>query len=189
MSESIRSFIAFDINEESVITKMKDVQASLANTGAHLKMVKPENIHVTMHFLGNISFAMIEKIHEKMRKIEYKTFNIKIKGIGVFPHLRYIRVIWAGITEGADHLKNISIQLESYLQKLGFPRDRKGFSPHLTIARVKSSRARAELTKFVEDNSIFEFGTIRAECLKLKKSTLTPKGPVYSTLKIAHSQQ
>ena len=188
MSEFIRSFIAFDINEESVITEMKDVQASLAKTGAHLKMVKPENIHVTMRFLGNISFSMIEKVHEEMRRIKYTAFDIQIKGIGVFPHPRHIKVIWAGITEGADELKDISIQLEQQLKKLGFPHDRKGFSPHLTIARVKSSRKKSELAKFVEDNSIREFGTIRGECLKLKKSTLTPKGPVYSTLKEFHAQ-
>ena len=183
MSEFIRSFIAFDINEESVITEMKDVQASLSKTGAHLKLVKPENIHVTMRFLGNISLSMIEKVHEEMRRIKYTAFDIQIKGIGVFPHLRHIKVIWAGITEGAEQLKHISTQLEQRLQKLGFSRDRKGFSPHLTIARVKSSRKKSELAKFVEDNNIHKFGTISAEYLKLKKSTLTPGGPIYSTLK------
>ncbi|MEM3442722.1 MAG: 2'-5' RNA ligase family protein, partial [Candidatus Bathyarchaeia archaeon] len=80
-------------------------------------------------------------------------------------------------------LQNIFNQLEPQLRRLGFKPDPKGFSPHLTIARVKSGRNKAELAKFIGEHSNYEFGVVKAECLRLKRSDLTPKGPVYSTLR------
>lgn len=183
MSESIRSFIAFDMNSESVLKKITDVQALITKTGADLKLVEPKNIHITVRFLGNITVSMVEKIFEEMKKIQFIPFNVKIRGAGAFPNAHYPRVLWAGITEGADQLRNIFTQLEPRLRSLGFTPDSKGFSPHLTIARVKSGRNKAELAKLLSEKTDYEFGIIHAECLKLKKSDLTPKGPIYSTLK------
>jgi len=183
MSESIRSFIAFDLDNEAVLRKITDAQNLLVKTGANLKLVKPENIHITMRFLGNITPPMVDKIFEEMKKVQFIPFDVKIQGVGVFPHLRYPRVVWVGITEGADQMRSIFSQLEPRLGKLGFAPDRKGFSPHLTIARVRSGRNKAELVECISENVNSEFGVIRAGCLRLKRSDLTPKGPVYSTLK------
>jgi 2'-5' RNA ligase len=183
MPKSIRSFIAFDIEEEEVIQKLVEAQRALVLTQAHLKIVKPENIHVTMRFLGNIDESMVEKIYQKMRETPWEPFEFQIRGLGVFPHLRYPRVVWAGIQKGYEQLKAIFNTLEPNLRKLGFPPDPKGFSPHITIARVKSGRNKAELAKKVMELADYEFGTVKARCLRLKKSTLTPKGPVYFTLK------
>lgn len=183
MSESIRSFIAFDIDNESVLRRMTDAQSLLINTGAYLKLVKPENIHITMRFLGNITSSTVEKIFEEIKKVQFTSFDVKIQGIGAFPHLRYPRVVWAGMTEGADQMRSIFSQLEPSLRRLGFAPDSKGFSPHLTLARVKSGRNKAELAKCINENADYEFGIVRAECLRLKRSNLTPKGPIYSTLK------
>jgi len=183
MLKSIRSFIAFDIEDESVLKRIEDMQSLLAKTGADLKLVKPQNVHITLRFLGNITPPMIEKVFEEMRKVQFRPFDIKICGMGVFPHLRYPRVLWVGIREGADKLRDIFNQLEPHLQSLGFKADSRGFSPHLTIARVRSGRNKGELAKFVNENLNYEFGTVRAECLRLKRSDLTPKGPIYSTLK------
>lgn len=189
MSESIRSFIAFDIDNEAVLKKMMEAQNLLIRTGANLKMVKPENIHITMRFLGNITPPTVEKVFEEMKKVQFIPFDVKIQVIGVFPHMRYPRVVWVGITEGADQMQSIFSQLEPRLRKLGFAPDSKGFSPHLTIARVKSGRNKAELVKCISENANSEFGVIRAECLRLKRSNLTPKGPVYSTLKEFRPQE
>jgi len=79
--------------------------------------------------------------------------------------------------------------LEPRLRLLGFSPDPKGFSPHLTIARVKSGRNKAELAKFITENANYEFGIVRAQCLRLKRSDLTPKGPIYSTLKESCPQE
>jgi len=183
MSETVRSFIAFDIDNELVVRRLSEVQGMLVNAGANLKLVKPQNIHVTMRFLGNISIPMVDLIHEELKQISFTPFDIELRGLGAFPSLRYARVVWAGIRKGADELVNVSSQLESCLRRLDFKPDRKGFSPHLTIARVRTGRHKAELVKCVEDLADYEFGVIKADCLRLKKSVLTPKGPIYTTLR------
>lgn len=183
MSESIRSFVAFDLENQSVLERLSRVQSELVETGANLKLVKPSNIHVTLRFLGNITSDMVDQIHEKMKNVSFKPFDIEIRGLGVFPKLEHIRVIWVGIRKGADELRNIFEQLEPQLQRLGFRPDPKGFSAHLTIARVKGGGHKAELVKRIKQLSDLEFGVVKAECLRLKKSVLTPKGPLYSTLR------
>ena len=183
MSEKIRSFIAFDIDDEQIVKRFSEAQQMLAGTSADLKLVKPENIHITMRFLGNITMPMVDSIYEALQKVSFSPFDVEIRGLGAFPKLQYARVIWAGIRNGAEQLSNISGQLEPQLRELGFRPDPKGFSPHLTIARVKSGRNKAELIGCMKDSVDYEFGIVKAECLRLKRSVLTPKGPIYSTLK------
>jgi 2'-5' RNA ligase len=183
MPESIRSFLAFDIESDTVLNRLANTQSKLFQTGADLKLVEPQNIHITVRFLGNITPAMVEKIFDAMKQVQFVPFNVQIKGLGAFPDLRYPRVIWAGITDGADQLKNVFSQLEPQLRGLGFTPDHKGFSPHLTIARVRSGRNKAQLADFITENANYDFGAINAQYLRLKKSDLTPKGPIYSTLK------
>jgi 2'-5' RNA ligase len=183
MPESIRSFLAFDIESDTVLNRLATAQNLLVQTGADVKLVEPQNIHITVRFLGNITTEMIEKIFEEMKKVQFASFNVQIKGIGAFPNPHYSRVVWAGITEGADQLKSVFSQLEPRLRRLGFTPDHKGFSPHLTIARVRSGRNKQQLAEFITENANYEFGSLNARCLRLKKSTLTPKGPIYSTLK------
>ena len=136
-----------------------------------------------MRFLGDVDTGMVEKIFAEMKKIQFAPFNVQIKGLGVFPNLHNPRVVWAGITDGADQLRRIFNQLEPQLHELGFAPDSKGFSPHLTIARVRSGKNKPQLAEFITKNENYEFGTIRAECLRLKKSALSPMGPTYSTIK------
>lgn len=186
MSQMIRSFIAFDIDSELVIKRLSEIQKTLVNTGADLKIAQPQNIHVTMRFLGNISPNMVDSIYEEMEKVSFVPFEIELRGLGAFPSLRYARVVWAGIKNGAEKLADIFDQLEPLLLGLGFRSDPKGFSPHLTIARVKSGRNKAELIRTVQEFEDYQFGIIKASCLRLKKSVLTPKGPIYSTLKEVH---
>jgi 2'-5' RNA ligase len=183
VSESIRSFVAFDIDSESVLKRLTEMQTLLAGIGADLKVVEPKNIHITLRFLGNVTARTIDEIFEGMKRVQFLPFDVKICGVGVFPDVRYPRVVWAGITEGADKLRAIFGQLEPHLRSLRFAPDPKGFSPHLTIARVRSGRNKAELAKFITENTSYEFGTVNAACLRLKRSDLTPKGPIYSTLK------
>lgn len=183
MSEPIRSFLAFDLESDQVREKLAHVQSLLAQTGADLKLVETENIHVTMKFLGDINPPLVEKIHESMKTVQFTPFKIHIKGIGAFPNIHYPRVVWAGISEGANQLRDVFSQLESKLTQLGFSRDPKGFTAHLTIARVRSGRNKLQLARFLSDKANHEFGSITANCLRLKQSDLTPRGPVYSTLR------
>jgi len=183
MSEMIRSFIAFDLNNESVLQRFREAQDTLVKTGADLKLVEPKNIHITMRFLGDIKPTMVDSVHEAMKKVSFYAFDCEIKGLGAFPDLRHLRVVWAGMRKGTNELRSIFNQLEPGLQQLGFRPDPKGFSPHLTLARVKTGRNKAELARCVQDLADYDFGVVRADCLRLKKSVLTPRGPIYSTLK------
>jgi len=187
MSEMIRSFIAFDIDSEHVLKKLAEAQNMLAKTGADLTLVKPQNIHITMRFLGDITPSMVEKIDKEMQGIVFKPFDVEIRGVGAFPNLKYARVVWAGIQQGTEELRKIFDQLEQRLRSLGFRPDPKGFSAHLTIARVRSGRNKAQLAECVNGMVDFEFGKIHAESLRLKKSVLTPQGPIYSVLKEIHA--
>ncbi len=183
MSEQIRSFIAFDMQNDNVLNRLAAVQKLLIQTNADLKLVEPKNIHITVRFLGGISPAMIEKVYAAMKNVKFSPFNVQIHGLGVFPTLNYPRVVWAGITDGAEQLKSIFEQLEPQIHELGFAPDPNGFSPHLTIARVRSGANKQRLVDLVTKQENYEFGIIRADCLRLKKSQLSPRGPTYSTLK------
>jgi 2'-5' RNA ligase len=189
MPESIRSFLAFDIESDTVLNRFATAQNLIVQTGADVKLVEPQNIHITIRFLGNITPAMAEKIFYEMKNVQFAPFNVQIKGLGAFPNPSYSRVVWAGITTGADQLKNVFSQLEPRLRGLGFAPDPRGFSAHLTIARVRSGRNKRLLAELITENANYKFGTVNARCLRLKKSTLTPKGPVYSTLKEFCPQQ
>jgi 2'-5' RNA ligase len=183
MSGTIRSFFSFDIEDETIVRRLAEAQGMLVNTGAHLKQVKPQNIHLTVRFLGDISPPMVDAIYEEMKQIPFTPFTIELRGLGAFPKLSYPRVVWAGIRKGADKLTDVFEQLEPRLRGLGFKPDNKGFSPHLTIARVKTGRNKAQLIKLIQELEDYEFGAVKAECLRLKKSVLTPQGPIYTTLR------
>lgn len=183
LSEQIRSFIAFDLENEQVLSRLAEAQKLVLETGADLRPVAPQNIHVTIRFLGDISPGMVEKVYEAIKNVKFVPFTIQVRGLGVFPSLNFPRVVWAGMADGVDQLRNIFDQLEPQIRALGFPKDAYGFSPHLTIARVRSAKNKEHLAEFVTKKDDFEFGIIKANCLRLKRSQLSLKGPTYSTIK------
>jgi 2'-5' RNA ligase len=178
----MRAFIGIDI-DEAVRQNLVAAQRQLTGTGAQLKLVEPENIHVTMKFLGDIREDQTKAITEAMQAaVEgLKSFEIKVRGVGAFPNLSYIRVIWAGVSEGREHIISIQRRIDQSLAKLGFRPERE-FVPHLTLARVKSAAGKEKLAAFLKTMTNAEFGSSRADAIELKQSNLTPKGPVYSTL-------
>ncbi|MEM3506860.1 MAG: RNA 2',3'-cyclic phosphodiesterase [Candidatus Bathyarchaeia archaeon] len=137
VEKNVRSFIAFDIDDPSIKNRFIEIQNELIKAGAKVKLVEPQNIHITLRFLGEIPKALVEKVKNEMVNIDFKAFDVEFKGLGAFPSLNRINVIWIGIKKGEEKLKEIFNQLENRLRKLGFSPDPKGFSPHITIARVK----------------------------------------------------
>ena len=183
MSTGIRSFLALDIQNHDVIKKISQVQGILSNSGANLRLVKSENIHLTIRFLGDIDQPIVDSIYEQMKKISFIPFEIELAGLGAFPKLSYPRVVWVGIKKGAKQLRNIFEQLETHLRVLGFKPEKKGFSPHLTIARVRTGRNKNRLAELIRELEDYELGLERIECIRLKKSDLTPRGPIYTNLR------
>jgi 2'-5' RNA ligase len=186
MSETMRCFLAFDIENNEVLRKLVNLQQQMVKTGATLKIVPPKNIHITMRFLGNVTYDLIKKISNKIQEIEFDSFHAEIKGIGVFPNITRPRVVWVGINKGSEKLIKIFNQIGPHLKKLGFHPDFKNFSPHLTIARVKSPKNKDRLIDFVKKNSSCNLGDIKITSLKLKKSDLSRNGPIYTTIKQFH---
>ncbi|HKM76366.1 MAG TPA: RNA 2',3'-cyclic phosphodiesterase [Candidatus Bathyarchaeia archaeon] len=181
-SEHIRSFIAIDLDDEAIKKEINRVQRDLEQTGAQLKLVDPKIMHFTFRFLGETSTETIEKVKKAMNELAFERFDITINGIGAFPNLRRINVIWVGVSSGVDRLEQLFQQLEPKLLQIGITSDDKGFNPHLTIARVKSSLNRDALATYVSKFEAVKLGAISVSSLRLKKSTLTPKGPIYSTM-------
>lgn len=175
----IRAFIAIDLEDASILEKIKKIQLDMKSLGA-IKAVELKNIHLTIKFLGNIPEVKVDSIYEAMRQLDLKPFKLGLQGVGVFPNERRARVIWIGVKEGANETVRIFNELEVRLAKLGFPREKKGFTPHFTIGRVKG---RVNLTDFLHKWKNIELGCITVKHLRLKKSILKATGPIYETLR------
>lgn len=180
--ELVRSFVAVDLDEAGVRERIVDAQRGLERTGAQLKLVSPEILHLTVRFLGEIPQSTVERVREAMDGVHFSPFEVEFKGLGVFPRFNRINVIWVGIRSGHERLDEIFHQLEPKLRQIGLPPDNKGFSPHLTIARVRTGVNKAALADYVMSMRDHEFGKMQAKAVRLKKSTLTPKGPIYTTI-------
>ena len=176
-----RGFIAADIPYSQIINELA---SEIKNSGANTKLVGTENIHITLKFLGDTDEELVDKIEDIIKESveNIDPFEIKLIGTGVFPNPNYIKVMWIGIQDNGE-LSKIAEHINEKLADFGFEKDRRGFSAHLTIARLKSARNKEKLVEIVEKYREIEFAKIRVESIKLKKSELTPKGPIYSTIK------
>ncbi len=181
--ERIRSFIAIDIEDNSILDKLSMVQNALARSGAKLKLVERENIHITIRFLGNIPLILIDDIAKIIESAKRPKFKIEIRGVGAFPSLNRPRVVWAGVGCGAEIIEEIHRKIEIGLKKLGFKSESEKFVPHITLARIKSGRNVSEIVRVLHDYRDAFFGEMLVEHIRLKKSTLTSRGPIYSTLR------
>jgi 2'-5' RNA ligase len=114
--------------------------------------------------------------------VTFPPFSLEIKGAGAFPNLKRMNVIWVGIGEGWSQVELVFEQTEKLLHQLGFSRETRPFSPHITVARVKSGRKRDEIANFLGHLVDESFGTFNVESVRFKQSVLSPFGPKYSTL-------
>ncbi len=160
-----------------------EFEKEIKETGANVKLVEPENVHITLKFLGDTDESRIDEIDKIMKDAvkEIDPFNIQLEGAGVFPNQNYIKIIWMGIKQG-EPIGLIARKIDEQLSKIGFKKEKRGFSPHLTIARVKSAKGKDGILHVIEKYRDVQFVDIRVDSIKLKKSDLTPKGPIYTTL-------
>ena len=178
---SFRGFIAIDI--EDVPKLVLELQRQIVETGADVKLVKPRSIHITLKFLGNVEEKLIKPIENIIRDavVDVDPFTVKLRGAGVFPNQNYIRVIWIGIEDG-DIIKIIAGRIDERLSELGFQREKREFSPHVTIARVKTAKKREDLMNVIRRYTDTSFKVFNVEAVALKKSVLTKEGAVYTTI-------
>ncbi len=173
-----RGFIAVEVASSR---KLEEFSRTVKATDAPLKMINLEIIHVTLKFLGDTDEKIIPEIESVMKDAAsgISPFTVKIKGTGAFPNLNRLSVIWAGM-EGAESLGQIAEKLNKGLEPLGFKPERKKFSPHVTVARVKGGRNKDKLVEAIQNYQDEEFAEVEVNRIILKKSVLTPQGPIYS---------
>jgi len=182
----MRTFIAITLPEE-IKEKLKILQDKLKEAKADVSWVKPENIHITLKFLGEIDAQALEKISCVIKEVakDKICFRARLSGLGAFPNTASPRVIWAGISE-EDKFKEIAAVLEEKLSQIGIPKENRNFSCHATIGRVRSNSQLYQLGKALTGfKECFEKETLEFEVGKITlfKSSLESSGPIYEILK------
>ncbi|RLE59825.1 MAG: RNA 2',3'-cyclic phosphodiesterase [Thermoprotei archaeon] len=180
-SSVIRTFIAIKVEKPEIVEKVRRLQEDLARYGLKAKFVEPENLHITLKFIGEIPPVKVEALKRKLQQVEYPRFSIEFQGVGGFPSLSRARVLWIGVSKGSEKLIEISEIVEKSLLKAGIPKSSKSFHPHLTIARVKAP-LNQRLKKMLEEYRDVVFGHMNVEKFFLMRSVLTSRGPIYSEL-------
>jgi len=186
----MRAFIAVEIDN---LTKQKisDLISNLKKSGADVKWITEDQMHLTLKFLGNIDESKTREISDVLSSISsnFKSFTISLSNIGAFPNLNRPRIIWVGIDKGAEYLKTISEKIETGLKKLEFEKEDREFNLHLTLGRVKTSKNLSELKKLLNETLFNSQNEIKINSLILFQSTLTPKGAIYSKLSTINLQK
>ncbi len=178
----MRSFIAIEL-PETVQSSLSALQKSLMECGADIRWIKPENIHLTLKFLG---FVDDKDIRDIVKQIEgtcadYPPFDLVISGIGVFPHIKSPRVFWAGIEEKSTLLE-LQMEIDRNMATLGFKPEKRAFAPHLTLGRFRSFKGRAVLADTIKSHTHERFGTVHVKALSFMKSELTSAGALYTRI-------
>lgn len=182
----LRAFIAIEIPPE--IKKAIAAQiVSLKNSAGHaVRWVAPENIHLTLKFLGETSPSNVQPLSQALQAEceQHTPFEISVNGLGCFPNAHRPRVIWVGLSIPQE-LNRLQHKLEQATARLGYEAEDKPFSPHLTIGRVREQATSAELKNInceFEKLHVGSLGTFTASSIHLFKSDLKPSGPVYTSL-------
>jgi 2'-5' RNA ligase len=185
--EGVRSFVAITLPENikemlfEVSTKLRDY---LQQTRTYVTWVKQESHHITLKFLDSIDFELVDPILQKLEDVvrDVERFTMSIGEIGVFPNQNQPRVIWVGIQKGADKVYTLQKKVEDSLSDLGFEKEKREFSPHLTLGRIKSLGSRGDILRALRSLQEVDIGETTVERVCLMKSTLTPQGALYSEL-------
>ncbi|MGA7677046.1 MAG: RNA 2',3'-cyclic phosphodiesterase [Dehalococcoidia bacterium] len=186
-NQQIRSFIAIELPEE-VKYGLHRLQAELTLPQySFVKCVAPESIHVTLKFLGNISPQKVAEITRVMEQASQgvSPFQLQITEVGAFPNMRQPRVLWVGIKGEMDKLIAWQKRIDDGLVPLGFVKETRPFTPHLTLARVRENCSpgdRRDLGEVVMKTPIEVDYKVAVNSLNLMKSQLSPGGAVYSRL-------
>jgi 2'-5' RNA ligase len=182
--QHIRTFLAVEVWPEireragSLVNRLKDVPAKVT-------WVKPDQMHLTMNFLGDVPMndipAVCKVVADSVRA--FAPFDVEMAGVGVFPGYENPRTIWLGVTDGRDQLVALHAALAQGLAELGFRVEARRFHPHLTLGRVRSLPAGAgELAGLVKQNADFEAGPMMVSEVTVFSSELGRSGPTYEVL-------
>jgi 2'-5' RNA ligase len=180
----IRSFLAVEL-PEAIRKRIEEIQADLRSSNSDVRWVRPDKIHLTLKFFGNIEESRVDTITTSIEPLVAGTshFSLEVQGLGAFPNIRNPRVIWMGLIDEKQVLMPLQKQLESTLEAIGFPVEDRPFRPHLTLGRVNSGRGKDELIGRIQTYKEERFGDLEVSRFVLFKSDLRPTGPIYTPLR------
>lgn len=179
----MRTFVAVKL-DPNIKENLSVIVRHFKKISSGINWVRPEAMHVTLKFLGNTEEQKADQIGEVMDRISrnHGSFHLTCIGIGAFPQKsRKPKIIWAGFNE-YDPLKTIHSEIEAELEKIGFPREKRSFHPHMTLGRIKKSSGLHTLIPEIEKVKQKDFGVTKVDRITLFKSTLTPSGAIYDIL-------
>ena len=179
----MRCFISISLPDE-IKRGMLAIQARLKTSGADVAWSRPEGMHLTLKFLGETEETSLPQIEAGMNRAVtvFDPFSVDVSGIGIFPDDRRPRVVWIGIKEKGDNLLRLQGDIEKGLEDIGFPREGRRFTPHITLGRIRSYKNISRLLNLIEEDKDTELGRFEVLNVHLMKSELRPEGSVYTEL-------
>jgi 2'-5' RNA ligase len=182
---SHRTFIALDLDEavRRNLAAMRDTIRLASDRGDKIHWVSPENYHVTLKFLGDVSDAQLADVGRAVQAVAAETepFDFSVQGVRAIPPKgRSLRMVWAEVTDSDGQLADVFASLERALPPLGFARENRPFAQHITLARVKSVRDTAALRAAAVSLEKNQAGTVHARHVTVYTSRLTKGGPIYT---------
>lgn len=179
----LRTFIAVEIGK-GLRARVQSLQDTLGRTGVEVKWVEQENLHVTMLFLGEVDARELPKVCRVVQECAsaQPPFNMTLERVGCFPNERRPRVVWVGIGEGAAELIALHDAMEIPLQDLGYRREERRYTPHITLGRVKSDCSTTDLSASIAKRADWKGGEIMVTEIHVMSSELRPQGPIYTVL-------
>jgi RNA 2',3'-cyclic 3'-phosphodiesterase len=180
----IRAFLAVDLSE-TYRAGLATVQDYLKKSGADVRWTSVAGIHLTLKFFGEIEEDHVDTLAATAADITCTTpsFTLGVQGVGTFPGPRNPRVIWLGLSGRTDILAMMVQNLEQAFVPLGFPSEKRPFTPHLTLGRVRSSQGRETLSRALQTIALPDFPELLVDKLVLFRSTLRPQGALYTPLR------
>ena len=168
-----------------VIARLHEVQQDLKQLKIRARWVRPENIHLTLKFLGDINPDDLDTVGAAMTDaaIEFSPVTLAVGGVGVFPGIKRPRVIWAGLGGDIRSLFGLQNRLAEKLSDAGFPKDKRSFKAHLTLGRIKKPPSPAAIRQMIAEHATLSSDEFTCSQVILFKSDLKPSGAVYSKLK------
>jgi 2'-5' RNA ligase len=180
---AFRAFISVDVGDR---IDWHSLRKELADLGRGVRPVRPEQLHLTLRFLGDTDEGSVDDLRTLMTtSVEgVDPFRLTFEKVGTFPNARKPRVVWIGLT-GAEPLMDIARRLEEGVVDLGWKREKRGFRPHATVARVKYIKRLGRLQSLLTRWSDRSFGSMEVLSIELKRSELTPQGAIHTTFHTA----
>ncbi|UCC93424.1 MAG: RNA 2',3'-cyclic phosphodiesterase [Thermoplasmata archaeon] len=177
---AFRAFMSVDVGHR---IEWGSLRKELADVDKGVRPVRPEQLHLTLRFLGDTEEGLVDDLRTLMADAVERTgaFPLTFEGVGAFPNARRPRVVWIGLT-GAEPLMSIARRLEEGVVDLGWKREKRGFRPHATIARVKYVKRQGRLSSLLERWEDRSFGSMEVRSIELKRSELTPQGAIHTTV-------